>query len=185
MEKSQNNTWNGQQTENTPSHRNTPTAVVLTPVEQLHDEIDRLFGDVFSGFMSPWGVFPRLVARDETGKRLSQMEAFTPRLDLMADEKAYTATVEVPGVDPEQINIEVRDNALVIHGEKKNDITDEKKGYYRRERSYGSFQRVLSLPEDADIEGIKASNKDGVLSITIPRKEPEKPTTKKIEISKE
>ena len=73
----------------------------------------------------------------------------------------------------DQVNIEVRDNMLIVEG--------EKKGYYRMERSYGSFRRVLSLPEDVETDKITATHKDGVLSIEIPRKEPEKPAARKFE----
>ena len=85
-----------------------------------------------------------------------------------------------------EINIEVRDNMLIVEGEKKNETEDkdEKKGYYRMERSYGSFRRVLSLPEDVETDKITATHKDGVLSIEIPRKEPEKPAARKIEVVK-
>ena len=81
---------------------------------------------------------------------------------------------------------EVRDNMLIVEGEKKNETEDkdEKKGYYRMERSYGSFRRVLSLPEDVETDKITATHKDGVLSIEIPRKEPEKPAARKIEVVK-
>lgn len=96
------------------------------------------------------------------------------------------ATVELPGVAQDQVNIEVRDNMLIVEGEKKNETEDkdEKKGYYRMERSYGSFRRVLSLPEDVETDKITATHKDGVLSIEIPRKEPEKPAARKIEVVK-
>ena len=108
-----------------------------------------------------------------------------PRLDVSSDEKAYSVTAELPGVRPDDVKIEVRDNALIIHGEKKNEHTEEKKDYYLSERSYGSFERVLTLPEDAVVDEIKATHKDGVLSIAIPRKEPDKPHSKTIEIAKE
>jgi HSP20 family protein len=81
-------------------------------------------------------------------------------------------------VSEDNLGIEVQKNTMIIRGEKK-----EKKNYYRQERFYGSFQRTLSLPEDADQEGIKASFKQGVLTVTLPRKALPKPDTKKIEIT--
>lgn len=109
-----------------------------------------------------------------------------PHMDLSVTDTAYKATVELPGVAQDQVNIEVRDNMLIVEGEKKNETEDkdEKKGYYRMERSYGSFRRVLSLPEDVETDKITATHKDGVLSIEIPRKEPEKPAARKIEVVK-
>ena len=74
---------------------------------------------------------------------------------------------------------------LIVEGERKrNRRQGRKKGYYRMERSYGSFRRVLSLPEDVETDKITATHKDGVLSIEIPRKEPEKPAARKIEVVK-
>ena len=109
-----------------------------------------------------------------------------PPYGFVRDDTAYKATVELPGVAQDQVNIEVRDNMLIVEGEKKNETEDkdEKKGYYRMERSYGSFRRVLSLPEDVETDKITATHKDGVLSIEIPRKEPEKPAARKIEVVK-
>ncbi len=112
-------------------------------------------------------------------------DGFLPRMDLSATEKAYAVTLEVPGVNEEDVKLEVRDDTLIISGEKKRETREEDAGFYRMERSYGSFQRSLALPEDAEISGITATRKDGVLSVNIPRKAPETPTSRKIEISKE
>jgi HSP20 family protein len=92
--------------------------------------------------------------------------------------------VELPGVNPGDISIEVRDNTLIIQGEKKSEHTEENKknGYYQTERTYGSFRRVIELPDDAAEEAISASNKDGVLKIAIPRKEKSAAESRKIEI---
>lgn len=167
-----------------PAHRTTaPAQQGYTPVDQLHNEIDRLFGDFFGGFFSPRSVFSGMAPRTLGG---TASDMLIPQMDLSVTDGAYKATVELPGVPQDQVNIEVRDNMLIVEGEKKNESEekDEKKGYYRMERSYGSFRRALSLPEDAEIDRITATHKDGVLSIEIPRKEPEKPAARKIEVMK-
>jgi HSP20 family protein len=74
------------------------------------------------------------------------------------------------------------DDTLKIKGEKKQQKEEKEKNYYRMERSYGSFQRILSLPEDADQDNIKASFKNGIMEITIPRKAAPKTEVKQIEI---
>ncbi|GAB4275164.1 MAG: Hsp20/alpha crystallin family protein [Candidatus Rifleibacteriota bacterium] len=92
-----------------------------------------------------------------------------PTLDIAADEKNYTTTVELPGVDPSEVKIELRQNNLYITGEKKQEQEFKDREHYRLERSYGMFRRVLTLPEDADLEKIEASFKNGVLTVKIPR----------------
>ena len=81
------------------------------------------------------------------------------------------------------MHVDLRDNALFIRGEKKVEKRDDSKGYYRVERSFGSFQRILSLPEDADPDAIKASCKDGVLTVTVQRVKGKEPEAKSIPVT--
>ena len=136
----------------------------------VHDAFDRAIA----------GLFPGL-----SGGAAELKGGFQPRLDVTCDADAYTATVELPGVSPDAINLEVKDGNLIIQGEKKSEYTEEDagKGYYRMERSYGSFRRVIALPDDACAERISAASKDGVLSIVIPRREKSEPASRKIEIA--
>lgn len=169
---------------NAPAARPTAERPDASPMVQLHDEIDRLFDGMFRGMMNPWD-FGFMSRSASSGGNGDSGVAVMPRLDVSSDEKAYTIAAELPGVSPDDVKLEVRDNALILHGEKKDESKDEKKDYYVVERSYGSFERVLTLPDDAVVDEIKATHKDGVLSISIPRREPEKPQSKSIEISKE
>ena len=106
-----------------------------------------------------------------------------PSVDIAESKKAYRISVEVPGIDPEQIDLQVEGGTLVLSGEKRQESEDEDEGFHRIERSYGQFRRVLTLPEDADAEGIKADFKNGVLKIKVPRvKQAEKPGAKKVRI---
>jgi HSP20 family protein len=105
-----------------------------------------------------------------------------PTLDLGATDNAYTVSVEVPGVDEKDVKVEIANDALTIRGEKKQAIEEKDKNYYHMERSYGSFERVLSLPEDADQEGIAATFKNGVLKVTMPRIAAPQAHVKQIEI---
>ena len=98
--------------------------------------------------------------------------------------KEYAISVEVPGVDEKDVKIELANNTLTIGGEKKQEKEEKEKNFYRVERSYGSFQRVLSLPEDADQEKIQATFKKGVLRITVPRKALPHAEAKQIEVKK-
>lgn len=134
------------------------------PMAQFHQELDRMFDNFFRGFGFPSMGFGR-----EHSLSVPE-EWLRPTLDIAAGEKEYTISVELPGVDEKDVQLELSDDTLVIKGEKKQEKEEKEKNYYRMERSYGSFQRVLSLPEDAEHEGIGAVYKNGILKITIPRK---------------
>jgi HSP20 family protein len=85
-------------------------------------------------------------------------------------------------VDEKDVKLEIVNDTLTISGEKKQEKEEKEKNYYRMERSYGVFQRVLSLPEDADQDKIKATFKKGILTVTVPRKALPKSDVKQIEI---
>lgn len=148
-----------------------------TPLTQLHQEIDRIFDNAFRGFRLPSFEF------DNTLSGVNQDVFLKPNVDIEASDKEYAITVEVPGVEEDNIKLELADNTLTIKGEKKQESKKKEKDVYRVERSYGSFQRVLSLPEDADQDNIDAQFKNGVLTITLPRKQvATKPKGKVIDI---
>jgi len=144
---------------------------------QLHREIDRLFDEAFRGFGMP-SLF------GEGFSSLDKNALLRPQVDISADDNQYTVTVEVPGVERDDVELELSKDSLIIKGEKKQEKEDKDKQYYRVERSYGQFQRVLALPEDAIQDEIAASFKDGVLTVTIPRKAQPKSEVKHIEINK-
>ena len=147
----------------------------LNPLFQLHREMDRLFDNAFRGF----GVSP---LRSEIFSPITVSGQLKPQVDIGATDKEYSITVEVPGVDEKDVKVEVADNTMIIKGEKKQEKEEKDKNYYRVERSYGSFQRVLSLPEDAGQDDIKATFKNGVLTIKMPRKSLPKSKVKQIEV---
>ena len=143
---------------------------------RFHQEIDRLFDQAFRGLdLSPFG-FSRTL-----GQRMSD-GMLRPTLDLGATDQTYTVSVEVPGVDEKDVKVEIANDTLTIRGEKKQETEEKEKNFYRMERSYGSFQRVLSLPEDADQEGVAATFKNGVLTVTMPRKAAPQAHVKQIDI---
>lgn len=147
------------------------------PIAQLHSDIDRLF----EGALQSFG-FPAL----SSGRSLfSQMQTdwLKPTLDLAASDKEYTISVELPGVDAADVKLELVEDTLKVSGEKRQEKEEKDKNFYRMERSYGSFQRVLSLPEDADQDNIKAAFKNGIMTITIPRKAVQKSDVKHIEVT--
>lgn len=145
------------------------------PFLQLHQEIDRLFTDAFKNF-----ALPSL----DLGHTFGSSALLKPNVDISESEKAYTIKVEVPGVNEKDIKLEVSDRTLMISGEKKLENEKKDKNFYRVESSYGSFQRVLSLPEDVNADNIEAEFKNGVLNLTLPRKALPKSDIKRIEIKK-
>ena len=146
------------------------------PLVLLHREMDRLFENALRGF----GLSS---ISNELFTPLSSSGLLKPELDVAVTDKEYSITVEVPGVSDKDVKIEIVGNTMTIRGEKKQEKAEEEKDYYRVERSYGSFQRVLSLPEDANQDDVKATFKNGVLTIKMPRNAlPTKTDVKKIEI---
>jgi len=146
------------------------------PLLQLHREIDRVFDDVFRGFPFIPG---------NPGRPLPSLAPSTwlkPTMDIAANDKEYTVTVELPGIDENDIQLELEGDTLKIKGEKKQEKEEKEKDFYRVERSYGSFQRMLSLPEDADQAGIEAKFSKGVLTVSLPRKAAPKAEAKRITI---
>jgi HSP20 family protein len=146
-------------------------------LSQFHQEFDRLFEQALHRFGLPFWAQETSPAPRFSGGMLK------PSLDLGVTDKEYSIAVEIPGVDQKDIKLEIVNDTLIIHGEKKQVSEDKGKNYYRLERSYGSFQRVLSLPEDADQNGVKARFSKGVLTVTFPRKSVPASQVKEIEVS--
>jgi HSP20 family protein len=105
-----------------------------------------------------------------------------PRSDASALEDSYEITMELPGVKPDDIDVSVHDNALVISGEKRFEHEQKGRTYFFSEREYGAFQRTFRLPPDTDGGKVDAQFKDGVLSVKVPKAAPSKPPGQKVEI---
>lgn len=123
----------------------------------LRDRMDRLFEDSLSRFRGSEGEYAP--------------STWTPAVDIYETNDSLVINAEIPGVDKKDISIEVKGNALFLKGERKFEKGIGQENYYRIERSYGSFRRVFSLPENFDKEKIGASFRNGVLEITLPRME--------------
>ncbi|MFN3975916.1 MAG: Hsp20/alpha crystallin family protein [Aquificaceae bacterium] len=130
-------------------------------IERIRREFDRLFEE----------LMPR-----EEGERL-----FAPAVDVYETDQELVVKAELPGVKKENVEVSIRDNALHIRGEKKEEKEEKTETYHRVERVYGKFERVIPLPVDVKVEAAKAEFKDGLLEIRIPKAEESK--ERKIEIS--
>jgi HSP20 family protein len=120
------------------------------------------------------GSFLRKWMRDFDGSRF-------PSVDIKETDKAVVVDAELPGMEAKDIEISLENNSLVLKGEKKQASEKKDENYHLVERSYGSFYRAVSLPCRVDKKGIKASYKEGILSVTLPKAETERAERIKIE----
>jgi HSP20 family protein len=159
-----------------PIRRRESNASYSDPFLEIRQEIDRIFDNAFRGFGFPSIGFGR------ERNPATQSNWLKPTLDIAASDQEYSISVELPGVDEKEVQLELDNDTLKIKGDKRQEKEKKEKNYYRMERSYGSFQRTLSLPEDADQDKINAVYKKGIMEITIPRKAIPKTEVKQIEI---
>ena len=124
-------------------------------------------------------AFDRLMRSWASPASFSEFD-WNPSIDVSESDDGIVVKAEIPGVNPEDVHISIDDNHLIISGEKRREWEGKDKDYCCVERSYGSFRRSLALPSGADVDDVKASSKDGVLSILIPKSDDKK--SRKIEI---
>jgi len=98
----------------------------------------------------------------------TDVRAWTPTVDVKRSNGNLEVTAELPGLKQEEVKVEMTADALVIHGERKRENTEEREGFHRYERSYGRFYRAIPLPEGAKREAVKAELGEGVLKIIVP-----------------
>jgi HSP20 family protein len=128
-------------------------------------EMDRLFNRFFEG----WPL--RLPTREGE---------WAPSVDVSETAKEVVVRAEIPGMDPKDMDVSVHGNVLTMRGERKQEHEEKGENIHRIERSYGAFSRSLQLPADVNAEKVKATYKDGVLKINLPKTKEE--SVKKIEV---
>ena len=142
------------------------------PLRELDDFSNRL-----STFFGP----TQAQSRDENGWFTKAQWA--PLVDISEDEQEYLIKTDLPGIEKDQVKVTVENGILLIAGERKNEQEEKNQKYHRVERSYGSFLRSFSLPDDADGTKIKAEFKNGVLRVHLPKSEAAKPKSIEIKVS--
>ena len=150
------------------------TLVKFTPTRELSN-IDKKMRKFFEDFDTPFSM-------DWGWKNFNNSNVFTPRVDVTEDNDNLYVSAELPGIDKKEVKVSVVGDVLTISGEKKTEQRDEKKNYYRIERSYGSFSRSFTLPAEISVDKINAEFKDGVLHVTLPKTEEAKIVEKQIEV---
>lgn len=138
----------------------------------LQDEMNRLFDD----FLETDGAQP-LRLWNGNG------DSF-PVVDIIENEKDYKIRAELPGMEPDVVEVSVADGFLTIKGEKEEQKEEQGENYLRREASYGSFQRTLSLPEAADTDRAEATYRNGILTVEVPKKAEALQKLKKLTVRK-
>ena len=141
----------------------------------------------FSGLAAGQSQFDRFL-REAFSPALGGGEASTrtwaPPVDIYENGDSLVLKAELPGVNPDEVEIRVEDNTLYLKGNRKFENEVKEQNYHRVERSYGTFTRTFSLPNSVDADKVGASYKDGILTLTMPKKEEAKPKTIKISVSK-
>jgi HSP20 family protein len=136
-------------------------------LNKLKRDIDRLFSRIFDEFRVPTAI--------STSRVL-------PTIDLEETKDNLLVRADIPGMNPDDIDISVTEDTLRIKGEIRHEATNEGKNYYRSERRYGSFYREITLPCRIKTQEVSATYKNGVLHITLPKCEPEKPKVIRIKV---
>ncbi|MGZ8189801.1 MAG: Hsp20/alpha crystallin family protein [Methylococcaceae bacterium] len=137
----------------------------------------------------PWGLLNQLQKELERSYEGQSSEGsistaeWAPAVDIKEENDKFILHADIPGVKPEDIEVNMEAGVLTVKGEKKTESKTEKEGYKRVERTSGSFYRRFSLPDSANGEAISAKCKHGVLEIVIPKREAVKP--KKIDVTSE
>lgn len=139
----------------------------------LSDRMDRMFEGLWA---RPFGMLARPFADT------AALAAVTPRVDLYETNGEFVAKVDIPGVAKDDLDVTVHEDVLVIKGETKQDEETKEEGYVRRERRYGRFERSIPLPVATNQDEVKASFRDGVLEIRLPKAEPAEPEGTKIAV---
>src|ERR1700723_35612 len=125
----------------------------------LQDQINRLFNDAF----------------ERTSNQESNLTTWAPAVDIHENEHELVVKADLPGVEAKDLDIRVKDNILTIRGERRFEKKVNEDNYLRVERAYGSFSRSFSLANTVNAEAIKADYQNGVLTLTIPKREEAKP----------
>jgi HSP20 family protein len=110
--------------------------------------------------------------------------SWAPAVDIFEHEGNIVLKAELPGVDPKDVDVRVENNVLTLRGERKFDSEVKRESYHRVERSYGTFARSFTLPAVVDTGNIKAEFKEGVLRVTLPKREEAKPKQISISVAK-
>lgn len=147
----------------------------FTDLTRWERDMDRMMEDFFGRRIRPW--WP------DRWFRTDEFEVRAPAIDLFEEKDDIVVKAELPGMEKDNIEVNLTDNTLTIKGEKKKEEEIKEEKYYRAERSYGSFLRTVELPKAVRGDNVKASFKNGILEVRVPKTEEAK--TKEIKVKVE
>ncbi|GLC26880.1 Hsp20/alpha crystallin family protein [Roseisolibacter agri] len=140
--------------------------------QAMSQEMDRLFGAPGGETFSPYDRTGGAPGRSLVGGRQQQgpqgLQRWAPPLEVFQRGDELVVRADLPGMRPDDVQIEVEDGVLTISGERREEHEDRERGFYRTERSYGAFSRSIALPEHVDEERVQARYEHGVLEVTVP-----------------
>jgi HSP20 family protein len=139
------------------------TLEIWNPFHEL-DEVQNRFSTFFGGFPE-FGRFPKRVF----GNGDKALPDWAPQVDISEDDKEYLVKADLPEMKKEDVKVTVENGVLSVSGERKTEKEEKKKKFHRIERTYGTFLRTFTLPEDTDSAKIVAEFKDGVLRVHLPK----------------
>ena len=145
-----------------PQRQQSMPGLVTSPfsfMRRFGEGMEQLFADFGVGGLMPRG--------------LNELAAWAPQIEVFERENQLVIRADLPGLKKDDVQIELRDDSVVIQGERQDERREEREGFYTTERTYGRFYREIPLPEGADTDEATATFRDGVLEITIPRREGE------------
>lgn len=138
----------------------------------IQDRMNRLFDEAFRG------------AGRTSAEEDWTLGSWAPACDIYEQDGNIVLKAELPGVEPKDVDVRVENNVLTLRGERRFDNEVKKESYHRVERAYGSFSRSFTLPSVVDTDKIKADYRDGVLRVTLPKREEAKPKQISISVAK-
>ena len=127
----------------------------------IRDRFNRIFDD---------SLFPSVRGEEALG-----LNAWNPSVDIYENDDSIVIKAEIPGVDKDNVHVDLKGRVLTLKGERENDSEVKEEHFYRREMCYGRFERSFTLPAEVDPETVKADFKEGVLKIEVPKPEERKP----------
>lgn len=126
-------------------------------------------------------LFSRTPARTGTNQEMMVLADWMPSVDISETDTAYLIKGEIPGVNKDDVKVDIEDGMITLRGERKQEKEEKGRKFHRVERSYGCFARSFRMPDDVDESAVKAEFKDGMISITLPKSA--QPRAKAIEVS--